>query len=90
MIIILPQNRFTAPSDYAGISQVLTFSSSMTLQTVNVNIVDDDLLEIDEVFSASLALVNPDADERVQLQPDSAIVTIIDEDGEYIANNNYG
>jgi hypothetical protein len=54
----------------------------MTLQTVNVTIVDDDLLEIDEVFSASLTLVNPDADARVQLQPDSANVIILDEDGE--------
>ena len=57
----------------------------MTLQTVNVNIVNDTLLEIDEVFSASLALVNPADDAaRVNLQPDSADVTILDDDGEYI------
>jgi hypothetical protein len=62
----------------------------MTLQTVNVTIVDDNLLEIDELFSASLALVNPDADARVQLRPDSADVTILDEDGECVANDNYG
>ena len=56
----------------------------MNLQTVNVNIEDDDLLEIDEVFSASLALENPDIDSRVQLRPDLADVTILDEDGECI------
>jgi hypothetical protein len=54
----------------------------MTLQTVNVTIVDDNLLEIDETFGASLALVNPDADVRVQLRPHLADVAILDEDGE--------
>ena len=53
----------------------------MTVQPVNVNIVNDDLLEIDEVFSASLTLVNPVIDARVQLLPNSAEVTILDEDG---------
>ena len=61
----------------------------MNLQTVNVNIEDDDLLEIDEIFSASLALENPDTDSRVQLRPDLADITILDEDGEYITKNNY-
>ena len=87
--INLPRCWPTAPLDYAAISQVLTFSSSVNLQTVNVNIEDDDLLEIDEVFSASLALENPDTDSRVQLRPDSADVTILDEDGECITNTNY-
>ena len=55
----------------------------MTLQTVNVNIINDDFLEINEVFSASLALVNADDAARVDLQPDSANITILDDDGEY-------
>ena len=63
----------------------------MDLQIVNVTIEDDDLLEIDEIlFSASLALENPDTDSRVQLRPDLADVTILDEDGECITKNNYG
>ena len=90
IIINLPTYWLTAPLDYAAISQVLTFSSSMILRTINMTIEDDNLLEIDEAFSASLALENPDADSRVQLQPDSADITILDEDGECIANNNYG
>ena len=61
----------------------------MNLQIVNVNIEDDDLLEIDEIFRASLALVNPDTDSRVQLRPDSADVTILDEDSECITKNSY-
>ena len=81
IIIHLPQYWPTAPSDYAAISQVLTFSSSVNLQTVNVNIEDDDLLETDEMFSALLALENPDTDSRIQLQPDLVDIIILDEDG---------
>ena len=73
---------FADPADYGAISQVLTFSSSMILQLVNVSIVNDDLLEIDEVFTASLALVNAADAARVILQPNSAEVTILDEDSE--------
>ena len=69
-------NWFAASSDYGAISQVLTFSSSVTLRTVNVSIVDDDLLEIDEVFTASLTLENT-ADAA-----HSAEVTLLDEDSE--------
>ena len=87
IIINLPP---TASSDYAAISEVLTFSNSVNLQTRNVNIVDDNLLEIDEMFRASLALVNPVTDSRVQLRPDLADITIFDEDGECITKNNYG
>ena len=59
----------------------------MTLQAVNVNIVNDVLLEIDEVFSASLALVNAEDATRALLLPDSAEVIILDEDGEYKYTN---
>ena len=61
----------------------------MNFQTVNVNIEDDDILEIDELFSASLALVNPDTDSRVQFRPNLAVITIFDEDSECITKNNY-
>lgn len=43
---------------------------------------NDGLFEIDETFAASLALVVADA--RVQLLPDSADITILDDDGECI------
>ena len=61
----------------------------MDHQIVNVTIENDDLLEIDEIFIASLALENPDTDSRVQLRPVLAIITILDEDGECITKNNY-
>ena len=46
-------------------------------------IVEDDLLEIDEVFTASLELVNAVDADRVVLMPASAPVTIFDDDCEY-------
>ena len=78
----LSQALFAAPSDYGAISQVLTFSSSVTFQPVNVSIMNDDLLEIDEVFTASLTPENAADAFRVNLQPDSAEVTILDDDSE--------
>ena len=61
----------------------MTFSSSSTEQTITVTINDDDLLEINEVFRATLELVNVAADQdSVELQPEEASVTILDEDSE--------
>ena len=54
----------------------------MTFQHVNVSIMNDDLLEIDEVFTVSLTLENTADAARVNLQPDSAEVTTLDEDSE--------
>ena len=53
---------------------------------MQVTIVDDDLLEIDEVFTASLELVNAVDADRVVLMPASAPVTIFDDDSEYQIN----
>ena len=43
---------------------------------------DDDLVEIDKVFTASLELVNGNDADRVLLQPVEASVTILDDDSE--------
>ena len=67
--------------DYTPISEVLTFSNSSTTQTAHVSIVNDSLLEINEVFTASLLLDDPADLDYIQLGPTSASVTIIDDDG---------
>ena len=48
---------------------------------MDVTIEDDSLLEIDEVFRATLGLVNSDDSSRVTLSPAEASVTIFDDDG---------
>jgi hypothetical protein len=77
-------NLLAAPFDYATVSQVLTFSSSVTFQTMSVSIIDDNLLEINETFNASLALENATDAAGVVLQPDSVNITILDEDGKHV------
>ena len=61
---------------------------------MDVTIEDDSLLEIDEVFRATLGLVNSDDSSRVTLSPAEASVTIFDDDGKcdrysylYVGNN---
>lgn len=70
--------RLTAPSDYGDVSFVLNFFSTV-VSHIRVNIVNDALVEIDEVFSASLSLVNPTTDARVHLRPNSSEVTIMND-----------
>ena len=71
-----------APLDYTAISEAIIFSNS-SIQTVNLSIANDDLLEINEVFTVLLALENSADAARVILQPDSATVAILDDDSKY-------
>ena len=59
----------------------LTFTSTIKRIDINVTIVDDAIVELDEIFSASLSEVTtgPDAP-RVTLVPDNARITIEDEE----------
>ena len=72
-------------SDYIAIPSetIKIFSSSSQVQTLQISIVNDSILEMNEVFQASLTLVNAADADRVMLQPSSASVTIVDEDGKY-------
>ena len=74
---------FSAPNDYEELSQILTFSGSSTEQTVTVTINDDNLLEVNEVFRATLEILNVVADQdSIVLQPAEISVIILDEDSE--------
>ena len=68
-------------SDYVSISQVLTFSSSSTVQIIQISIVNDLVLEQNEMFTVSLVLKESDDIDIVELMPKSVSVTIIDDDG---------
>ena len=69
------------PVDYIPISEVITFSSSSITQTVHVSLINDQLLETDEVFTASLSLEDETDRGHVQLNPSSTSITVIDDDG---------
>ena len=59
----------------------LTFTSTIKRIDINVTIVDDAIVELDEIFSASLSEVTmgPGSPEVV-LVPDNARITIEDEE----------
>ena len=71
----------TAPDDYTSVENVLTFSPGVNESCTTVfPIVDDSVLESDEVFSVTLSTTDSD----VSLDPASATVTILDNDGKTI------
>ena len=70
-----------ASLDYEESAQVLNFSRAMAVQTVSVRILEDEVLEIDEVFTVELELVPSENDDHsIFLQPNVTRVTILDND----------
>ena len=56
-----------------------TFSKDSTRQCFDVGILDDDINEPEKTFLAMLSTGDP----QVTLSPDTATITIIDNDGKY-------
>ena len=77
-----------APSDYGTLTsfRLGPFSNSVRQLSFNVSIVNDNIPEDDETFSASLTL-DPAAQDRlgsrVTVSPNVATVTIQDNDGKH-------
>ena len=68
----------TAPNDYTSVENVLIFSPGINEScTTVIPIIDDSVLENDEVFSVMISTTDSD----VSLDPASANVTIVDNDG---------
>ena len=75
-----------APGDYGALTDfpLGPFSNSVRQLSFNVSIVNDMIPEDDETFIANLTLLPADQARlrnRVTVQPDSATVTILDDDG---------
>ena len=69
-------------SDYNGLTALYTFNSIISTIDVPVPITGDNIFELTELFSASLAFPGAPIP-RVVLAPDSAEVTILDDDGQH-------
>ena len=67
------------PNDYTTVDRLLVFNGSTDNIMVDVPIVDDDLAEDDEVFSAELVAVAPSA--LITIAPATTTINIIDNDG---------
>ena len=63
-------------ADYSDVTVELTFDENTTEACVDISIIDDDIVEDTEDFSVTLAT----DDSAVMLEPDSAIVNILDQD----------
>ena len=66
--------------DYERVVTDLSFGPRTTEQVVNIGITNDDILEFDENFSSTLVLVLMPPVDRVNLNPDRATITIVDND----------
>ena len=68
---------FSASLDYDNATMVLNLTSAVSIQTVNLSIFDDDVLETNETFTVVLELMNSEDDGRVILQPYATEVSIV-------------
>ena len=59
---------------------LLTFGPGVITLDVSVPIVDDDLVEVDEMFYGNLCLPQDSTQTRVEFAPDRANATITDND----------
>ena len=70
----------TAPDDYISTTKLLNFTSSNTEFDISVPIINDNLIELTEMFQANLRVVSKHGVE-IFLQPGQAVVNINSEDG---------
>ena len=75
---------YAAGDDYEESVVLLTFAESALSLEVPVDIFDDDLLELSEVFFGNLRLPAGSAGDRVTFSPGRATATIVDNDAAII------
>ena len=81
MFFNVPKNYFstftTDALDYTAVTTELTFDPDNSRGCVSIGLVNDSLLEPSEEFEVSLTT----DEEQVTVDPDRAVVTILDTDG---------
>ena len=70
---------FIDKQDYSFQQMTFTFSRNNTQQCFNIGILDDDINEAEKIFFVMLTTSDP----QVILSPDTANITILDNDGKY-------
>ena len=68
---------FPAGSDYTAITMPITFEAGSTRTTVNVQIIDDNVVESEEDFTAVLS----SSESNVMIGENTATVSVLDNDG---------
>ena len=69
--------------DFSIIHKVITFAGNIELQTIDINIVDDDVTEMEEIFVIYLEVVDAINPGKVDLQTGrfATLARILDDDG---------
>ena len=70
--------------DYNRVDKELMFSAAVTTIRIDVNITNDRIVEETETFSLQLDLRSVSGQANVALSNDTAIVSILDDDGDFI------
>ncbi|WP_198000435.1 Calx-beta domain-containing protein [Gimesia alba] len=75
-----------SPSDYQALSGTLTFNPGETSKSINISIIDSDVVEPNEIFLINLT--NPQSSEyQITLSDSQSVVTIQDDDQSTISIN---
>ena len=77
-VLILPTLTFSAGEEYAPVFTNVTFNASTSTHTVNIPILDNEIVTGSTMFSVSLTSADPAA----VLNPASGDITIEDDDSE--------
>ena len=73
---------YVAPADYQAVTRTITFSSTVSIISISVTIIDDSILESTENFLVYLA--DPQNQTGVSIMPGTANVNIMDNDSKLI------
>ena len=70
--------------DYQPINQDLVFNADVTFIDVTINLVNDSIVELDELFNTRLTIVTQDLDAMIQNNMPLAPVEIVDDDRKWV------
>ena len=79
--ILLPFH-LSAPGDYFPVDRTLTFTATMASFDIDISISADSIDELDKTFTANLMQITTRI--NVFIDPDEAIITILDDDGTFL------
>ena len=79
-----------ASDDYTPVNATLTFTAGQTFASVQVRIINDTIVEPDETLSVGIFIDAPFDNLASAGDPDQAIITIVDNNGEHNTRLLYG
>lgn len=74
---IFTSSLIAATQDYVSVAADLTFTGDQTMQCIDIDILDDNVLEVSERFDVHLRVEN---EPSVLLSPNRTVVSIQDDD----------